>query len=175
MERIRGLARLLFYLSRLMSFFCLAIAAYALVIITLSTQTNMKGLPVALSNGGFTIFLPFSRIPFLVGDNSVSYIFTSLSIVTLYGIFLWLLGSVFSVFMQKKIFIPKSVKRLKHFYLFNFFVPVIYIICLILFAQEIRDALVIAFLHLMIGVFIYFMAIIFQQGLVLQEEQDLTI
>ena len=174
MKRIRGLATLLYYLGRLMAFVCLGIAAYAFTIIMLS-KTGMKGLPIELSNNYFTIFLPFSRIPFLLGDNTRVYLFTSISIVTLYGAFLWLLADVFKAFMQNKIFILKNVKRLTRFYLFNFGVPVAYIICLSLFGVETRDALIIAFLHLMLGVFIYFMSIIFQQGLVLQEEQDLTL
>ncbi|HMK02903.1 MAG TPA: DUF2975 domain-containing protein [Ferruginibacter sp.] len=174
MKRIRGLATILYYLSRMVALLCLATTIYAFLILGLSSQTNMQGLPIEVSGGYFTVFFPFSGIPFLVGDDTASYMITSMSTMMLYGIFLWLLSAVFKAFMQKKIFVPISVKRLKHFYLFNFFAPVIYIICLVAFRLDFRDALIIAFLHMMIGVFNYFMAIIFQQGLVLQEEQDLT-
>jgi hypothetical protein len=43
-----------------------------------------------------------------------------------------------------------------------------------LFGDEYIDVARIALLHLVIGIFAFFMATIFKQGFVLQEEQDLT-
>jgi hypothetical protein len=55
----------------------------------------------------------------------------------------------------------------------NVIVPVVIMLLLLIFKQEVEDIVRITFLHLIIGVFAFFMAAIFKQGLVLQEEQDL--
>ena len=49
-----------------------------------------------------------------------------------------------------------------------------FLVLLAFFGHEIIDILRITLLHLVIGVFAYFMAAIFKQGVHLQEEQDLT-
>ncbi len=173
MKKVRDLATLLYFLSRVTAFLFAFIGMYALVVILLY-QTGMRGIPLEVSNDHFIIFLPFSKVPFLLGDFNKAYLSISISSILLYAIFLWLLSDVFFTFKQKKVFIPKNMKRLKNFYLFNFYVPIIYVLSLIVFKQEFRDAIIIVFLHLMISVFIFFMATIFKQGLILQEEQDLT-
>jgi len=173
MKKIRGLATFLFITSRIVSLAFAATGMYALTIVVLY-KTGMQRIPLEVKNDHFVVFLPFSNIPFLLGDFNAAYLSISISIVVLYAIFLWLLSNVFLAFRQPKIFIPKNMKRLQHFYLFNFYVPLIYILSLVLWKQDFRDAILIVFLHLMISVFIFFMATIFRQGLVLQEEQDLT-
>lgn len=174
MKQVRNLATVLFYLSRLASILVGAIGIYIVLIIALS-GLGVKQLPLDINNNYFVIYLPFSKIPFLLGDYNQSYLGVSISIVLLYAIFLWLLSRVFKVFKQQKIFVPVNVKYLRRFYLFNFYTPLLYLCCLILFKLEFKDALVVVLLHLMISVFIFFMATIFQQGLVLQEEQDQTL
>ena len=173
MKKIRGLATSLYVISRITSLLFSIVAIYVLAIVILY-QTGMKNLPFEVSNDSFVVFLPFSKTPFLLGDFSRAYLVISISIIILYAIFLWLLSNVFLAFRQPKIFVPRNMKRLKIFYLFNFYVPIIYVVSLILFKQEFRDAILIVFLHLMISVFIFFMATLFRQGLILQEEQDLT-
>jgi hypothetical protein len=174
MKKVRNLAGILYYISSIMAWLFIIVGAYVLITILLHAG-GIKGLPVEINNNHFTIFLPFSKRPFLLGDYTAAYLSVSLSVMILYAVFLWLLSAVFNVFKQQKIFIPASVRRLQHFYRFNFYIPLLYIICLVIFNLEIRDAVVIVLLHLMISVFIYFMATIFQQGLVLQEEQDQTL
>jgi hypothetical protein len=58
---------------------------------------------------------------------------------------------------------------------FNLVVPSLFLIILAIIGHDLRDAIIIVFLHVMIGVFAFFMAAIFKQGLLLQEEQDLTL
>ena len=174
MKRVRNLAVALYYLSRIAAILFVTISAYILLIIVLSAF-GIKGLPVDIDNAHFVIFLPFSKIPFLLGDYNNTFLSVSISTLTLYAIFLWLLSAVFNVFKQQKIFVPQSAKCFKNFYLFNFYIPLLYVCCLIIFKLELRDAVIIVLLHLMISVFIFFMATIFQQGLVLQEEQDQTL
>ena len=174
MKRVRSLATALYYLSRITAVLVGATGLYVLLIIVLSS-VGMKQLPLDISNDHFVIYLPFSTIPFLLGDYTNHYLSVSISILVLYAIFLWLLSTVFKAFKQQKIFIPKSVRSMRNFYLFNFYIPLLYLCSLIIFKLEFKDALIIVLLHLMISVFIYFMATIFQQGLVLQEEQDQTL
>jgi hypothetical protein len=50
----------------------------------------------------------------------------------------------------------------------------LFVILLLVFRAELFDMIRIGVLHLVIGVFAFFMAAIFKQGLLLQEEQDLT-
>lgn len=176
MRSVRIVAAVLHYLTRVASLLFSCTAVYAFIVLLLSLYTDVSGLPIDVkSNGSFVIFLPFSKKPFLLGDYTHSYFLVSTSTIALYGMFLWLLSCVFKAFRQQRLFIPKSVSRLERFYLFNLSVPAAFLLLLVFSGQEIRDAIVIVFLHLMIGVFAFFMAAIFKQGLSLQEEQDLTL
>jgi hypothetical protein len=174
MKRVRDLANILYYISKIASLVFIVIGSYALLVFILHSW-GIKGLPLKIEGGNFTIFLPASKTAFLLGDYTTTYLSASLSVLALYAVFLWLLAAVFSAFKQQKVFVTKSVKHLRNFYRFNFYVPILYILCLILFKMEFRDGIVIVLLHLMLSVFIFFMATFFQQGLVLQEEQDQTL
>lgn len=176
MKDVRSIATILYYCTRIGAGLFFLTAAYAFLILALSLYTNLQGLPISIqNNNSFLIFYPFTRVPFLAGDHTTSYLITSTATVALYGFFLWLLSAVFKAFKQHKLFISKSVVRLERFYVFNLSVPLICLVLLVILGHQIRDALIIVFLHLMIGVFAFFMAAIFKQGLLLQEEQDLTL
>lgn len=175
MKTVRLVATILNILTRLLAVIFWAVALYAFVVLFCSLHTSITGLPIELkNNGSFVIFYPFTRTPFLLGDHNHSFFLISTSTIALYGVFLWLLSLVFKAFRQAKLFIPTSVSRLERFYLFNISVPIIFLAFLAFAGHEVRDVIIITFLHLMIGVFAFFMAAIFKQGLVLQEEQDLT-
>lgn len=174
MKRVKQISLAFYQLSRIAAVFFILLAVYGSSTLWLH-KAGFVSAPVELSGEYFTIFFPFTRDPFLLGDYTVGYLFTSLSLLLLYGIFLWLLSKVFFVFMQPKIFVPANMQRFRNFYRFNLFVPLLFIFCLLLLGQQIRDAIIIAFLHLMLGIFIFFITTIFQQGLVLQEEQDQTL
>jgi hypothetical protein len=174
MKLVRSLSLVLHNLSKIAGVFFISIVIYAVIVLLLQ-KAGISWAPVEVNDQQFIIYFPFTNAPFLLGDYTWSYISLNFSTFLLYGIFLWLLSKVFLAFMQKKIFIPENRGRLKNFYLFNLYVPLIYIFCLVVLKQEIRDAVIIVFLHLTLSVFIFFMATIFQQGLVLQEEQDQTL
>ena len=178
MKTIRSVATVLFLITRIASLLALITSIYGGVIRMLADNLpESSRLPFELNPDGisFTIFYPFTRSPFLIGDKATSWFMLYILMMFLYGIFLWMLSNVFKGFKQPRLFIPKNVSRLRMFYLFNFIVPVLFIICMLVSGEDIRDAIVIVFLHIMIGVFAYFMAVIFKQGLLLQEEQDLTL
>jgi tryptophan-rich sensory protein len=109
-----------------------------------------------------------------LGDYTGSYLFTYLFTVAFYGLFLWLLSGVFHAFKQKKLFTEKGAVQLSRFYITNLLMPFLFLVLFLFFRNDMSDIIRIMFLHLVIGVFAYFMAAIFKQGLLLQEEQDLT-
>jgi hypothetical protein len=153
--------------------FCI-VALYALAVILLSLNNPSSSLPIRITeNGAFQIFYPFTTTPFLLGDYTASYLVSNLSIIAFYSIFLWLLSGVFHAFKQPRLFTQKGVMQLSRFYVTNFIVPLIFLILLALFGEELADIFRITLLHLVIGIFAFFMAAIFKQGLILQEEQDL--
>jgi hypothetical protein len=174
MKSVRIVANILFYLTRVAAVLYLITAAYSLVIIVLLGLGSHA--PMHTDNGRFEIYYPFTKTIFLLGDYSGSYLTMMILVISFYGVFLWLLSNVFNAFRQLKLFTPKGVMRLSRFYITNLTVPVICLIAAMLFYREaVSDVMMLTFLHLIIGIFAFFMAAIFRQGLVLQEEQDLTL
>ncbi|RYF89554.1 MAG: DUF2975 domain-containing protein [Chitinophagaceae bacterium] len=88
---------------------------------------------------------------------------------------LWLLSQVFKTFTQKKLFTQTGINHLQRFYLANLILPGIAYIVLLLVNEEAEDVFMLVMLHAIIGVFAYFIAAIFRQGVLLQNEQDLYI
>jgi hypothetical protein len=170
------MAGILFYIARLTSLLVLLVVIYAAVLFMLHSWYPDMVLPLDLSesSGTFHIYYPFSRQTFLLGDYNGDYLFSYFFTVAFYGLFLWLLADVFQAFRQVKLFTQKGVKRLSRFYLVNFLVPLLFFGFMLFFGQAFTEVLRITLLHLVIGVFAFFMAAIFRQGYVLQEEQDLT-
>jgi hypothetical protein len=174
MKTARFIARILYYVTRISAVLYLLVTAYALAVVFLFLTTSASWLPMSISAGnGFVIYYPFTQTPFLLGDYSSAYLITSLLTLTFYGLFLWLLGGVFQAFKQERLFTKKGFLQLSRFYSVNLTVPVLILIILAVLGQEVQDIVRITFLHLVIGVFAFFMAAIFKQGLFLQEEQDL--
>jgi hypothetical protein len=174
MSTVRFIARILFLLSRIAALVIMVVALYAIAVVLLSLFTNSSAVPIQVSdNGTFEIFFPFTRTPFLLGDYTASYLVSNLSVVTFYGLFLWLLSDVFLAFKQPKLFTVRGVNRLSRFYITNLAMPFLFLVLLMAFGHEMIDLLRITLLHIVIGVFAFFMAAIFKQGLLLQEEQDL--
>lgn len=174
MKTVRLVAGILFYIIRGAAFLFLATALYAAVIVLLHHFTAASWLPIHTEGDFFTIYYPFTHMPFLLGDYTASYLFTYLFTVAFYGLFLWFLSGVFHAFKQKKLFTERGAVQLSRFYITNLLMPFLFLVLFLFFRNDISDIIRIMFLHLVIGVFAYFMAAIFKQGLVLQEEQDLT-
>lgn len=164
--------RSLYYFARVLAALYLFTWAYASVAVVFKTEALNS-----IENGErFEIFFPFSRTPFLLGDYNWYYIvFDFLAVLLLYGLFFLLLGNVFYTFMQPKIFTRKGYLHLRNFYLFNLLLPVVAVVVTAIFSTMEMAVVVIVVLHLVIGIFAYFLAAIFKQGLNLQTEQDLII
>jgi hypothetical protein len=123
MIRIKGIAGILYYVTRIFSVVYSAIAAYAIAVLVAAKVTGAAWVPVKVQDGAFVVYWPFTQTPFLLGDYNNAYLVPTLLTVGFYAIFFWLLGSVFDTFRQAKLFVPSSVTRLKRFYLFNFLMP----------------------------------------------------
>lgn len=174
MKSVRIVANILYYLTRVAAVLYLATAVYSLLVVVLAASG--ASAPINIENGTFQIYYPFTKTPFLLGDYNNQYLTMMLVVISFYGVFLWLLSNVFNTFRQPKLFTSRSVLRLSRFYITNLTVPIICLIAALLFYHEaVNDVLIITLLHIIIGIFAFFMAAIFRQGLVLQEEQDLTL
>ena len=96
-----------------------------------------------------------------------------LTLMTSYGIFFWLLSNVFHSFKQEPLFTKQDVDSLIAFTVANVLIP--FSVAWGIFRNDGDAAVVIIALHLILGVFSYFMTAIFQQGFSLQREQDLIV
>ncbi|CAM4259241.1 hypothetical protein [Flavobacterium terrigena] len=172
MKNVRNVSAVLFYITRIVAILYLLVTLYSAVSILTEWSYFTK------DNGKyFVICFPFTETSFLVGENHWGYkIFNFLIPIGFYGIFFLLVSNVFNVFRQVKLFTQYGVTQLKYFYLANVFVPTITIFLASVFAGDIEEGLEwVAIIHFFLGVFAYFLAAIFKQGLHLQNEQDLYI
>ena len=175
MKAVRLTASILYYLTRVTAIFVLAVSLYATVVVLLYAQDPSTALPIRVGDDQtFTIFLPFTKTPFLLGDFTSAFLVSNLFTIAFYGFFLWLLSDVFHAFRQQKLFTRKVIVQLSRFYISNLAVPFVFLGLLVVYGEEMIDIMRIILLHLVIGVFAFFMAAIFKQGVHLQEEQDLT-
>lgn len=172
MKNVNIIASILFYITRFVAILYLITTLYSLISIltewSFITKENDKY---------FSICYPFTDTPFLNGENHWGYkIFNFLIPIGFYGLFFLLVSNVFNVFKQVKLFTEYGVRQLKYFYLSNIFIPPFTILLAAVFAGDIEEGLEwVAVIHFFLGVFAYFLAAIFKQGLHLQNEQDLYI
>jgi hypothetical protein len=175
MHSVRLIATGLYTISRILSIILTLITIYAAIVLLAYNSSADTSLPIrVIEDGTFRLLFPFSNTYFLIGEYSSNYIVPYLSVMFLYGLFLWLLADVFNAFRQQKLFTQRSVLRLVRFYVTNLLLPLSFLVLTIL-GLDIDDVLRISLLHIIIGVFSFFMAAIFRQGLMLQDEQDLTL
>jgi hypothetical protein len=172
MKNVKIIATGLFYITRIVAILYLVSIAYSTI--SLLTEWSL----VSRENGKyFSICFPFTETHFLNGENNWAYkIFNFLIPIGFYGLFFWLLSNIFKVFRQPKLFTQNGVNQLKWFYIVNILMPSITILLASIFAGKIEEGLEwVAVIHFFLGVFAYFLAAIFKQGLQLQNEQDLFI
>ncbi|UOK41387.1 MULTISPECIES: DUF2975 domain-containing protein [Flavobacterium] len=124
----------------------------------------------------FAINFPFTNQHFLLGSEfTLEYVSEMVLGLALYGLFFWVLGNVFKTFKQERLFTKDGLRNLKQFYQFNLLLyPVVAVLWSVISIEDFPFlAMIVA--HAIMGVFIFFMAAIFQQGVSLQNEQDLYI
>jgi hypothetical protein len=173
MKTARRIATISYYLSRTAALLFTLTLVYAVAVVVLAQSTSAQWLPVERTSPDLlTLFFPFTHSPFMLVETSSSYTISYFTIFAFYTSFLWLLSGVFYAFRQERLFTRAGVRRLTRFYLING-IPILILLFFIVWKQDAADILRLSILHLIIGVFAFFMAAIFSHGVILQEEQDL--
>src|SRR5688572_27597226 len=175
MKKVKVTARILEIICKIFSILYLATALYVLLVFLFDQNLDQSGPLQLNSHGGFTIMLPFTDVPFLLGDPTVWFKVVMFLATAGYGIFAWLLGNVFYAFKQDRLFTREGIRKLTAFYLVNLIVPPLVLLISFFFTDDVRDFLNLTILHGIIGIFAYFMASIFSEGVMLQDEQDYTL
>ena len=169
MQKSIIISKVLYYISRILGGLYLITGVYGLF----SWVTNTHLL---INDKQTIITYPFTEASFLILDSNTTYLIFSFLIPVLgYGLFFWLLSNVFKVFYQDKLFTAENIVHLRRFYLVNIFLPTVLTIFTSFFMPIEHEMFLIIILHLVLGVFVFFMSEIFNQGLHLQNEQDLYI
>ncbi|WP_257666978.1 DUF2975 domain-containing protein [Parapedobacter tibetensis] len=171
MRTVRIVSRISCYLTSVLAIGYFASFTHLLVAISFKTAA----LHVVNDGARFEVFYPFTTKPFLLGYYNSGYITMMLLIIGLYAVFFYLLSNVFSIFSQKKLFTQKGITHLKRFYISNLTVPTLAVILLSFTSTVESPAEGMVALHALLGIFTYFLAAIFRQGVNLQNEQDLII
>ncbi|MCX2479388.1 hypothetical protein OQY15_09830 [Pedobacter sp. MC2016-15] len=126
-------------------------------------------------NRRFEICYPFTQTPYLLGEYNDGYILIFVLLLGLYSLFFFLVGNVFAVFSKPKLFTAYGVRQLRLFYLGNLVLPLASAILVSIFYDMESPAEILITLHIILGVFSYFMAAIFKEGYQLQTENDLIL
>jgi len=171
MRQSRNISRILYYLCTVLSL------GYGLVFLY-SVFCLLTGLGVSPYHNKVYLHInyPFTDQPFLNIENNFTYIiFSFLLVLFVYALFFWLSSQVFRVFFQPKLFTESNILHLKKFYIYNIFFPFPLLVFASFFVEVETVIWGLAFTHFMLGIFCFFLANIFQQGLFLQKEQDLFI
>lgn len=171
MKLVRLISTIAFYLTRIMSVGYILTTLHLVVSVVFKLST-LKFLP----NGRFAICYPFTSKYFLLGSAyTAKYIIEMALLIAFYGMFFWLLGNVFKTFRQKKLFTVQGIHNLKQFYITNLVIcPVLFLI-LSIYSIEDYPYMVMIIAHGIMGIFALFIAAIFEQGVNLQNDQDLII
>ena len=172
MQNVKTVSKILFYVTRFLAILYFSISAHSIISLLTKWSLTTKD-----DGKYFQICYPFTQKPFLVGNNNLGYmIFNFLLPLSLYGLFFLLVSNVFKVFFQPKLFTLNGIKHLKWFYLANLILPSLSVLLASIFTNEVEDPFeFLIMIHFILGVFAYFLSAIFNQGLSLQNEQDLYI
>jgi hypothetical protein len=169
MKKTKILSKILYAVTKGLAWIYLVIGLYGSF--AWMTKTNIQTVDTIM-----IINYPFTDRSFLILDNDQSYfLFAFLLPVLSYTLFFWLLSKVFRVFFQQKLFTQTNIKHLKRFYLANIILPIVVVAFSSFFIQIEKGIFVMIALHLFLGIFIFIISEIFNQGLSLQNEQDLYI
>ncbi|WP_338731465.1 DUF2975 domain-containing protein [Mangrovimonas cancribranchiae] len=169
MQKSNIISKVLYYISRILGGLYLITGVYGLFSWVTNTHLLIKDKQTIIT-------YPFTETSFLILDSNTTYLIFSFLIPVLgYGLFFWLLSNVFKVFYQDKLFTAENIVHLRRFYLVNIFLPTVLTIFTSFFMPIEHEMFLIIILHLVLGVFVFFMSEIFNQGLHLQNEQDLYI
>ncbi|MBZ0183625.1 MAG: hypothetical protein K8F60_14295 [Melioribacteraceae bacterium] len=169
MKKTRIISKILYLLTRILTWIYLITTVYAVV-------SWVGKINIQIDENRKIIEYPLTDTPFLILDNTLNYfIFAFLLPMLSYTLFFYLLSNVFKVFFQEKLFTQLNILQLKRFYITNIILPIALLIFSSFFIEEEAGIFMIVALHIFLGIFIFIFSEIFNQGLSLQNEQDLFI
>nr|WP_314495865.1 DUF2975 domain-containing protein [uncultured Chryseobacterium sp.] len=171
MNQSKSISKVLYYL-------CILLSAGYLITFFYSAFCLITGFAISpyKENLYLHIHYPLTEKTFLIIENNYPYIvFSFLFVLLTYGLFFGLSAKVFRVFFQSKLFTAKNIAQLKAFYIYNIFFPLPLALTATFFVEVESIIWGLVFIHFMLGIFCFFLANIFKQGLHLQNEQDLFI
>lgn len=171
MKLVRLISTIAFYLTRILSIGYILTALHLVV----SVVFGLSGLKHLESNR-FALCYPFTDKYFLLGSEfTAAYITEMALLLAFYGAFFWLLSNVFKTFRQQKLFTAQGIHNLKLFYVANLVIcPLLFLILSMLSTEDYPYTMMVI-AHGIMGIFALFIAAIFQQGVSLQNDQDLII
>lgn len=164
----KSLSTVLFYSTRLIMF------GYGifLVLIIISLVSNNF---VITETNELQIHIPFTSAMIKGANDPLTFI-AILCFIIFYASFFLVLSFIFKTFSAEKLFTQEAIKYLKWFTIINLIIPLAYVIIGFLINNTITlDDVTPALLHIGLGIFATFIATIFKQGFILQEENELTI
>ena len=171
MNRVKIVSKALYYLSASLALIYSTTVLYSAMCLLSGWNLRAYGAGKYLH-----ILYPFTDKLLMNIDNNLPYIlFSFLLPLTLYSLFFWITCGVFRVFYQARLFTAKNVTRLRLFYGFNLIAPITAVLFAAIFVPVESLIWALVSVHLLLDVFAYFLAVIFRQGLQLQNEQDLFI
>ncbi len=165
-------------ISKILHYLCILLSAGYMLTFFYSVFCLLTGFAVTPYKESLYLHInyPFTEQPYINIENNYPYIiFSFLLVLFSYGIFFWLSAKVFRVFFQPKLFTEENIVQLKRFYSYNIFLPLPTVIIASFFVEVESVIWGLVFIHFMLGIFCFFLANIFKQGLHLQNEQDLFI
>jgi len=173
MKKTRILSKILYAITRSLAYIYIYIYMVIALYGTLSWITKSN---IQIEDTRAVIKYPFTDISFLILDNNWSYfLFAFLLPILSYTLFFVLLSNVFKVFYRVKLFTQPNIAHLKRFYSANLIFPIVFVAFSSFFIEIDKGIFLVVALHLVLGVFIFIISEIFNQGLSLQNEQDLYI
>ncbi len=171
MKLVRFISAILFFLARILAIGYIVTTLHLLFSVVFKLPTFK-----ILENNRFAIYYPFTEKKFLLGsDYSFNYITEMVLIIAFYGLFFWMLGSVFQTFRKQPLFTKQGIRNLKSFFVINLVISPLLFGFLSVFSIEDMPFFPMIIAHGIIGVFAYFLTAIFNEGVGLQNEQDLYI
>lgn len=127
------------------------------------------------NEGNFSMAIPLTGMQ-IKGVYSVFTLVSILTTLSFYIVFVYLLSLIFKVFTHEPLFTADAVVYLRYFILYNLLGPLVAVVGVSLFLGELSfDQVMVWVLHSIIALFAAFISAIFKKGVVLQEENNLTI
>ena len=157
----------------------LCVIALSLVFIFILISLVFKNYTLSGANE-FSMEIPLTNsfIKSNYTEITLSFFMTSMILFLLYyGVFFYLLRSIFKAFRSEKIiFTKKTLGFIRKFALLNIFLPPMGILAAYFIKNEIDFEIIMqGGLLVLLGIFCLFVVAVFNEGILLQEETDLTI